>query len=734
MKKAEGLTATALGLLLASSAPAAALAQVAVDQVTAEDLAETIIITARQQRTIKELPRAVLVIDPAVLSDFNARTTSVQELLGFNIPGLGAPVTEGSAASLTLRGRDPLFLIDGVPIAPNTNFSRFLDKFDPLTLGRTEVIYGPTSLYGAGASGGVIQFFTRDPLEDDLQIEAGTQLKAFIPGDNAFDSDGVSIKGNLAVNGEVTDGVRLFVYGSYEDINGVLDADGNLLSGRSNFVNDYTIFGKLEVDVGESSTLSAIVNYTDLVSSDRQFELGALDINGLQGTQEVEFPFSYANPPTNNFLYASLAYTNRDLFGGNLSVLGYYSESEFLNPGSDIRAARQPTGFFPAEWPGLWQTGAITEEFGLRGEYTRDFGERFSLTVGGDYNNADSTSLLPISSEEDFDNTGFFDAATQDIQRPPFTLDSLGLFVQGSYKVLDNLTLNGGVRWDRLSYEIIGPYDIVFFFFQPPGERPGGSGSASDFSFNIGAVYDVTDTVNLFASYSEGFTLPSLGFLGNNVAPGVAISDSGVVEPIVSKSYDAGVRATFGQVSVQFSGYYSEGNFDTALGVDPDTGLINRGQAPSEVYGFELAAQVQVTDDLRIEGALAYVKGRVDSANDGNFTSITTQDVPPLKIQIRPVWEFLPDTRVFGQFFHTASRDSAFEDGNDPFPAESYTQVDLGASTVINWGKVGVGDVSLQLTNIFNSSQLLPGEATFLAGRRRASPGRAITFSYQHRF
>ena len=696
-----------------------------------------ILVTARQNLQINELPRAAIVLDGEVLEDFNARTTSVQELLGFNIPGLGAPVTEGSAASLTLRGRNPLYLIDGVPIAPNTNFSRFLDKFDPLTLGRTEVIYGPTSLYGAGGSGGVIQFFTRDPGEDGLQVEAGTQVQAFVPSNNTFDGDGFSIKGNLAINGEITEGVRAFVYGSYEDRNGQFTADGDLLTGRSNFVNDYTLFGKLEIDISATGTLTATGNYTELESADRQFELALVDPDGdgFVTAQEVRFPFTYANPPTNNFLYASLAYRNSDFAGGNFSLLGYYSESEFLNPGSDIRDLRQSAGgVFPDAWPGLWQTGAIIEEYGFRTEYTREFGDRVSITIGGDYNYADSTSLLPISSEDDFDDTGFFDAVRQDIQRPPFTLESIGLFAQGSFEIVDNLTLNGGVRWDDTSYEIIGPYDIVFFFFQPPGERPGGSGSADDFSFNFGAVLDITEDVNVYASYSEGFTLPSLGFLGNNVAPGVPIDDSGVVEPVTATSYDAGIRARFGDLQVGLAGYYSEGNFDTAIGVDPATGLINRGQAPSEVYGFELTAQANVTRTFRIEGSLAYIEGRVDTANDGNFTNITTQDVPPVKLQIRPVWEVVPDTRLFGQIFFTGDRDAAFVDGNDPFPADSLTLIDLGVSTVVKWGGAGTGDVSLQVTNLLNTSQILPGEATFLAGRRQQSAGRSITFSYQHRF
>ncbi|MEM1150852.1 MAG: TonB-dependent receptor, partial [Pseudomonadota bacterium] len=242
------------------------------------------------------------------------------------------------------------------------------------------------------------------------------------------------------------------------------------------------------------------------------------------------------------------------------------------------------------------------------------------------------------------------------------------------------------------------------------------------------------DDLSLFANYSEGFTLPNIGFLANNVAPGVAISDSGVIQPVSTTSYEGGFRGQFGALSLQGAAYYSEGNFDTALGVDPNTGLINRGQAPSEVYGFELTGQAQIAANFRLEAAVAYIEGRVDRANDGVFTDITTQDIPPVKIQVRPVWEVAPRTRLFGQLFFTGDRKAGFEDGNDPFPAPSFTQIDLGMSTQIDWGGAGIGDVNFQVTNLLDTTQILPGEASFLNGRRQESAGRSITLSYQHRF
>ncbi|MEM1231984.1 MAG: STN domain-containing protein, partial [Pseudomonadota bacterium] len=70
---------------------------------------EIVVISSRSQRILKELTRSALILSSDDLEKFNEQTTSVQEILGKTIPGFAPPVTEGSAGSLTLRGRDPLF-------------------------------------------------------------------------------------------------------------------------------------------------------------------------------------------------------------------------------------------------------------------------------------------------------------------------------------------------------------------------------------------------------------------------------------------------------------------------------------------------------------------------------------------------------------------------------------------------------------------------------------------------
>ncbi|MEL6198729.1 MAG: TonB-dependent receptor [Pseudomonadota bacterium] len=736
MSKFDPRIATASTLLVAvmSLTPLDAGAQSESDDASADPIDTIVVTSSRRDLTLEEIPRSVRVIDNETLEVFLEQSSNVQEILGKAIPGFAPPVTEGSAGSLSLRGRDPLYLIDGIPVASNTNFSRFLDKFDPLTIERIEVVYGPTALYGAGATGGVIQFFTKAPEAEGLHFQAGAQVRTYVTDDDAFDGDGTSPKIHARLSGRVNDWFSLVAYASFEDVNGTYRAEGDLLTGRSQFAEDTTLFGKGIFDIAPDQRITVSFNDTALEPSDRLFELSSVPAgDGTQIAGDSPTPFSYANPPTNEFFFASASYEHDDLLGGLLSSLYYKSESEFLNPGSDIRALLQRFGGpFPDAWPGLWQTGRTTDETGFRVQYIKDLSDRLNLAVGADYNDAESDSLLPISTEANFDQTLFFDAATQAVQTPPYTIDALGAFIEASFAVTDQLTISGGLRWDEFDYEVIGPYDVVFTF--APGPRPGGTGTSSDTSFNIGATYDINDAVTVFGNYSEGFTIPSLGFIGNNVAPGVPVSDSDLVAPVITDSIEVGVRGAVYDVDYSVAFYYTESDFSTAVGVDPTTGLIIRDRAPTEILGIEAAAGWQATDRLSIDASVAWVEGEVDPNDDGNFIDISTQDVPPIKLSIQPRFDLTENLVVFGQMLWVDSRDDGFIDGTDANPADNYTLFDAGLDWRAYDGEFGTGSFGLQVQNLLNEEYVPAGEATFIPGRIFSGPGRSITVSYLHDF
>jgi iron complex outermembrane receptor protein len=68
-----------------------------------------------------------------------------------------------------LRGRDVSVLIDGVPQTTNIqSFGREFRTIDPSAIERIEVVRGSTAIYGAQATGGVINIITRRPTEERL--------------------------------------------------------------------------------------------------------------------------------------------------------------------------------------------------------------------------------------------------------------------------------------------------------------------------------------------------------------------------------------------------------------------------------------------------------------------------------------------------------------------------------------------------------------------------------------
>src|SRR3546814_12454081 len=71
----------------------------------------------------------------------------------------------------TLRGREVLVLIDGVPMNTNRNVSRDLFNITPSNIESIEVVHGGSSVYGGGGAGGVLYINTPKPQEAPPTLE-----------------------------------------------------------------------------------------------------------------------------------------------------------------------------------------------------------------------------------------------------------------------------------------------------------------------------------------------------------------------------------------------------------------------------------------------------------------------------------------------------------------------------------------------------------------------------------
>ena len=151
-------------LLVVAGVSASALHSQAQAQDAAQDQAPIVITGSLLPRTLGSEIAATSVLTRADIERDGARDLiAALKLLGTaQVEQQGGP---GTAAVVRLRGadsRDTLVLVDGVPLTDVTSGLASLSQLSTDAIERIEVVRGNLSaLYGANASGGVIQIFTR---------------------------------------------------------------------------------------------------------------------------------------------------------------------------------------------------------------------------------------------------------------------------------------------------------------------------------------------------------------------------------------------------------------------------------------------------------------------------------------------------------------------------------------------------------------------------------------------
>lgn len=148
-------------LLTAGFAPLHATAAEAID---AAGLDEVVVTATRAPTPITAIPSTVRVIDREALQTQLAVSPSLLDSLSFSIPSFAPGRQKMTSTGESLRGRTPLYLVDGIPQStPLRDGKRSGFTIDPAFVDRIEVIYGANAIQGVGATGGVINYVTIAP-------------------------------------------------------------------------------------------------------------------------------------------------------------------------------------------------------------------------------------------------------------------------------------------------------------------------------------------------------------------------------------------------------------------------------------------------------------------------------------------------------------------------------------------------------------------------------------------
>ena len=111
------------------------------DSLSTKSVDEVILTASRKKENIKEVPSSVTIVGEKQVQSQLTVNSDITSILQYTVPSLGPSAGQTSNTGQTLRGRQVLVLIDGVPQStPLRNGGRDIRVIDPSSLDRIEVI------------------------------------------------------------------------------------------------------------------------------------------------------------------------------------------------------------------------------------------------------------------------------------------------------------------------------------------------------------------------------------------------------------------------------------------------------------------------------------------------------------------------------------------------------------------------------------------------------------------
>jgi iron complex outermembrane recepter protein len=686
---------------------------------------EIVVTATRTAERVTNVPRSITVIDSQEIQRQVGPSRNIGEALANEVPGFAAPSQLTSTFGQTLRGRNVSVLIDGVPQTTNLqSFGKEFRTIDPSAIERIEVVRGSTAIYGAQAAGGVINIITRRPTEERLSYVTEVGVNSALT--NTQDALGFNAQQTISGrtgNFDLTGTVSIARTGAFYDAKGDRIPYFEL-GGDSSTV--FNLMGKVGLDLDTQQRLQLTVNhFRETQDPDVIPDLSVDEQEGRQKARAIRtgnLDIAGETPGNRNTLL-NLSYTNQNLFGSSLQSQIYYRRNFNIGFPSDLR-----TSEFFGPFVGVARSRGETEQIGGRLAITTPLSraENLRLTWGSDYVTEDSRQRFDLYDPERFDASGgrVYRKISQRPFVPPYTYDSLGFFGQMEWNIDDRVILSGGIRHERIGLNV---NDYTTF-----NERQieGGDRKFNATLFNTGAVYKITDAFNVFANFSQGFSVPDFGRILRQPPDNFVGIESSleVTQPQKVNNYEIGIRGGWQSVQMSLAAFYNTSDLGVSFQPIGNTGRLELIRAPERIYGLEGTVDWQPGRTWSIGGTATYIEGEYEEEN--RYIALDTNRIPPIKLTAYVQNETLPGWNNRLQFLYSGNRDRAFKDGSDGGPISSYLTVDY-----ISAVKIGSGLLQVKVENLLNN-QYFPVVSQYFAGFGSDSAnyaGRGLTLSVNYR-
>jgi iron complex outermembrane recepter protein len=622
-------------LLAASALVSASYTLPAHAQSAGEELTddEAIVVTARKrQENIIDVPLAISVATQAQLqrdqinslNDLQriapaleiSQTAGGESNGGARMRGLGTGVFNPSVASSVA------FVVDQVPMG-NMSFPQLFD------LAQIEVLRGPQgTLFGQGASAGVINVSTRAPDTDALGANASIEFA----DKGSVGSEVGELIINSGVNIPVSDKAAFRVAAQYKRETGLQRSTTT----GDNRQTDYGFRVKALLMPSETFTVNIAAEYGESIQDGQNFFALAVAPNSA-----VIFDPPGPPPPGALGTLSTAAYTAAA--GCAMPVIS--QRAEYYCEGTPSFIALTIGGLSAVvDWE-LSDNVTLTSVTGYKErafkQHTRDFsrlstaasarqertqedsrtftqelrlsyeGEGFDVVVGsyyGDYR----FDRVPIGagpftfgSNLLGQRIGFSVCPTTGIGFCPvatsFTKETTenhntALFADATVELSEVFNIFGGLRYSDYSNTT-----AVQIFGTTTGARQVFVTKDSDLSGRIGLSFKPNSDTNLYASYSRGYKPPAVG----TTAAGALFQ----LDPEKADAFELGAKFGIGRFQLAANAFYNTlKNFQSQTSVFVGTALISVPLNIPEVKskGFELTAMGQIAPGLSINGGYQF--------------------------------------------------------------------------------------------------------------------------------
>lgn len=678
---------------------------------TAETRPEEVMVTAsRVERPLSTIPNTVTVVNAAELAEQLAIHNDISTVLGNLIPSFSPSRQKMTNAGESLRGRKPLYMIDGVPqSSPLREGGRDGHIIDSAVVARIEVLHGANAIHGLGASGGIINLITRKPT-DSLQqsLRADTTFQSGHVAESADAGLSYSISNRFG-NADVLASVGFRDSGIAYDANGdVIGADntqGDTMDSRS--VNAFLKAGydwqqqRIELTFNRYD----IQGNNDWISVPGDVSQG-IPSGAIQGTVEGE---GARNQVTN----VGLSYLAETFFGHSLRAQAFSQDLQ-----STYGAEATPLATFqdPAYGPGLIdQSQNNSEKLGLKVTLSKD-----------------QAAGLPLNVVYGFDV--LIDETWQSLIQtgrswvPKSRYENLAPFVQAEFTAVERLIVTSGVRHEESKLKVDD-----FTTLASAGSRfvEGGEPDFSETLYNIGATYRLTPDWRMFANYAEAFSMPDVG----RVLRAINIPDQSVesfldLEPILTRNTELGVEYSSALLNAQLAWFRSDSDLGQRLQRGSD-GIYTVQREKTTIDGIEFRGTWQVTDADSLGLRYAGTHGRYDSNGDGRVdTDLGGANIAPDRINLSwdRSWSQIIRSRL--QVNQLLDREFTNSTGATTARFDGYTTFDLSTDVMAFGGVVTAAVQNLTNEDYFTYySQTSPLDIRYFKGL-----GRTFRLNYQMSF